>query len=220
METLNYILDKLVEAKFFEPGSILQDKMPVAIPYMIRNDLPKLFDELGFRVGAEIGVESGVYSDIILKGIPEVVLYSIDPWKSYRAYRDHTSQSKLDRFYEETKTLLAPYGDRSIIMRKSSEEAINEFKDNSLDFVYIDANHAFANVAFDVHHWLKKVRPGGIISGHDYKKHKPGVNIHVKQVINAYTDSYFIKPWFIAGSDAKNPGDRRDDSRSWFWVKI
>lgn len=213
MDTLAYILNKY---HITDTGN----KMPIEIPQMIRNDLPGLFNELGFRVGAEIGVESGVYSDILLRTMHDVQLYSIDAWKSYRAYRDHTSQIKLDRFYAETQAILNKYGSRSIIMKNSSEEALSHFADNSLDFVYIDANHDFEHVAFDVHRWLRKVRPGGIISGHDYKKHKPGVNIHVKQVINAYTDAYYIKPWFVAGSQAKNPGDRRDDSRSWFWVKV
>ena len=135
--------------------------LPLEIPNMVRDDLPDLFNELGFKIGAEIGVESGAYSNVLLQKMPQATLYSIDPWKSYRAYRDHTSQSKLDQFYANTKEVLAKYGERSIIIKKSSEEALQDFKDESLDFVYIDANHAFAHVAFDIHYWLRKVRKGG-----------------------------------------------------------
>ena len=219
MDTLNYILDNLIPIEYFTPGSILQDNMPVEIPNINRDMFADLLKELGYKIGVEIGVESGLYSDVLLKANPNLTLYSVDPWKSYRAYRDHTSQEKLDRFYEETKAILAPYGDRSKIVRKSSMEAVNDFADNSLDFVYIDGNHAFMYVAEDIHMWLKKIRPGGIISGHDYKKHKEGVNIHVKQVVQGFTDAYYIKPWFVLGRSAKVEGEIRDGSRSWFWVK-
>ncbi len=186
---------------------------------MDRIDLAVLFSHLGFTQGAEIGVESGLYSDALLSLNKNLHLISIDAWRAYRGYRDHTSQQKLDRFYEETIKLLFKYGNRSEIWKNSSAEALSHIRDNSLDFVYIDANHAFYNVAHDIHNWLKKVKVGGIISGHDYKKHKPGVNIHVKQVVQAYADSYFIRPWFVVGAEARQEGWKRDASRSWFWVK-
>jgi len=212
MGTLEYILQKYKIRN-------IAGKLPIEIPDMDREELAKLFGELTFKIGAEIGVESGLYSDMLLTNNPSLHLLSIDAWRAYRGYRDHTSQQKLDRFYEETKKILAPYGSRSEIWKNSSAEALPHIRDNSLDFVYIDANHAFYNVAHDIHNWLKKVKVGGIISGHDYKKHKPGVNIHVKQVVQAYADSYFIRPWFVVGSQAKHEGWKRDDSRSWFWIK-
>ena len=45
------------------------------------------------------------------------------------------------------------------------------------------------------------------------------MNIHVKQVVIAYTDAYFIKPWFVLGAYEEIPGQIRDNSRSWMWVK-
>ena len=212
MGTLEYILQK-----YRIPN--IAGGMPIEIPDMNREDLAVLFAEFKFNIGAEIGVESGLYSKTLLDANPNLKLFSIDAWRAYRGYRDHTSQQKLDRFYQETQELLSKYGDRSEIWKNSSAEALPYIRDNSLDFVYIDANHAFYNVAHDIHNWLKKVKVGGIISGHDYKKHKPGVNIHVKQVVQAYTDSYFVRPWFVVGAQAKHEGWKRDDSRSWFWIK-
>jgi hypothetical protein len=37
-------------------------------------------------------------------------------------------------------------------------DALNDFEDDSLDFVYIDGNHEFPYVAEDLFHWSKKVR--------------------------------------------------------------
>jgi hypothetical protein len=42
------------------------------------------------------------------------------------------------------------------------------FEDNSLDFVYIDANHTYEGVKEDIKYWYPKVKPGGLLLGHDY----------------------------------------------------
>ena len=42
------------------------------------------------------------------------------------------------------------------------------FEDESLDFIYIDANHAYDFVVEDINLWFPKLKKGGIFSGHDY----------------------------------------------------
>jgi len=44
----------------------------------------------------------------------------------------------------------------------------------------------------DIVHWSKKVKPGGIVYGHDYWN-----NNDVVQAIHEYTVSRKIDPWFI-----------------------
>lgn len=54
-------------------------------------------------------------------------------------------------------------------IRKSSLEAVSLYKDNSLDFVFIDASHDYENVLKDIQAWYPKIKSDiGIISGHDY----------------------------------------------------
>jgi len=53
-------------------------------------------------------------------------------------------------------------------MQMPSVDAANLIDDESLDFVFIDANHSYESVAEDIKAWFPKVRKGGIISGHDY----------------------------------------------------
>jgi SAM-dependent methyltransferase len=193
-------------------------KPPIEIPNFGRDQLADLFAELNFKVGVEIGVESGKYSEILCKANPNLSLFSVDAWKAYRGYRDHTRQEKLNGFYENTVKRLAPYP-KCTVVRKFSLDAVKDFEDNSIDFVYIDGNHNFYNCTADIYHWSRKVRPGGIISGHDYARHKGKVDIHVVDVVNAYTRAYDIKPWFILGTNAEIPGEIRDPIRSWMWVK-
>ena len=99
-------------------------------------------------------------------------------------------------------------------------DALANFPDGSLDFVYIDGAHDFKNVAMDVCEWVKKVRPGGIFFGHDYKRSSnPKAVQHVVDVINGYTYALGIKPWFILGTPGHSDGVFREGTRSWMWVK-
>ncbi len=205
METLKYILNK------FNLSFDQFSHMPLEIPNFGRNQLAQLFMELSFTIGAEIGVERGEYSEILLSSNPNLVLYSIDPWRAYRGYRDHTRQEKLDKFYSETIDRLFRFQNRSIILKNFSLDIVKDVVDESLDFVYLDGNHDFYNVTADIHHWLPKIRPGGILVGHDYTEQSELSNTHVYEVVNAYTDAYMIHPWFVFGLD--------NEPKNWMWVK-
>ena len=75
--------------------------------------------------------------------------------------------------------------------------AISQFEDNSLDFVYIDGNHAYDYVLEDCREWSKKVRHGGIVSGHDYTTRKHvNVGLDVKKAIDQFIQENNIRPFF------------------------
>jgi hypothetical protein len=93
-------------------------------------------------------------------------------------------------------------------------DALEGFPDNSLDFVFIDGNHSFPYVAEDIFYWEKKVRPGGIVSGHDYLDvPRKDCVIQVREVVDAYTEAFKIKKWFIVDECSKKR------CGSFFWVK-
>lgn len=52
-----------------------------------------------------------------------------------------------------------------------SGNTANEYEDNSLEFVFIDADHRREMVSRDVLAWLPKVKLGGVIGGHDWTNH-------------------------------------------------
>jgi len=193
----------------------------VQIPNMGRNDLAKLFSELGFDTGAEIGVECGLYSEVLCKANARLHLYCVDPWtaSAYEAGINaiDTKQEPYDKRHAEALSRLAPYN--CTIIRKPSMQALSDFEDSSLDFVYIDANHDFPNFINDLHYWMKKVRVGGIVSGHDYAHFSYKKHNHVKRALQAYARSYRMIPLFIVGADEYKEGTVRDKYRSWFWVK-
>ena len=168
-----------------------------------RELLGDLFKELGYTIGAEIGVERGIFSATLCQKNPNLHLKCVDPWEPY-FYYTQTSEETVRVKYEEAKRTLAPYNVE--IVRKTSMDAVKEFKDGSLDFVYIDGLHDFDNVMLDLIHWGPKVRPGGIISGHDYCA---GYMVGVVPAVDTYTRAHNVKMYYIT----------REREPSFFWVK-
>ncbi|HEY3296756.1 MAG TPA: class I SAM-dependent methyltransferase [bacterium] len=73
-----------------------------------------------------------------------------------------------------------------------SLEAVKLYPDRSLDFVFIDAAHDYENVKKDIIAWRPKVKPGGILAGHDYnKENSPGL---VKAVNECLPTAEFVAP--------------------------
>ena len=108
-------------------------------------------------VGIELGVLKAEHAEEILRLYPEVtMLHLIDSFKcgdSKRVEADANLAGNEDRFTWHVKV---------------SHQAVLEFEDCSMDFIYIDADHSYEGVKYDVNAWWPKVKMGGIIGGHDY----------------------------------------------------
>lgn len=55
------------------------------------------------------------------------------------------------------------------IIKDTSENASKQFSNNSIDYLMIDAGHTYEDVMNDLKRWYHKIKPGGIISGDDYR---------------------------------------------------
>jgi len=75
-------------------------------------------------------------------------------------------------FYQNMKPLEGHY--RTMFGGNSFDRA-KEFEDGSIDMVFIDANHTYEYVTRDIAAYLPKMKKGGIMAGHDYNEHHPGV---------------------------------------------
>lgn len=198
----------------------MSQKRPVEIPNVGRDMLGHWFREFGYTVGAEIGVERGIFSSVILKAHPDLEYYCIDSWQSYRGYNAKINGPDLERKFEEAQQRLAKFKNVHFV-KKFSMEAVKDFADNSLDFVYIDANHDLPWCMDDIVYWSEKVRHGGIVAGHDYIRRQVGAQtvVRVPDALKWYTQLKPIPLWFVIGRQAKIPGEIRDNDRSWMWVK-
>jgi len=197
-------------------GLKLQGKL-VEIPDCSRYDLPQFFLDMGFKVGAEIGVWQGEFTEKFAK--VGLKMYAIDPWAELKDYNSgHPGfQNSQNKCYEITKKALAPYN--CTIIRKTSMDALVDIPDESLDFVYIDGNHWFRYVAEDICEWTKKVKKGGFVCGHDYfytNADKCLNACHVRYIVDAYVACFNIKHSYVLGLKNSNT---RDQWRSWMFIK-
>lgn len=111
-------------------------------------------------VGAEIGVLGGGNAGNILKYLDELtMMHLVD---SYGGITD-----KDPKFIEFRKKY-DPVADKVCWHVKTSVEAARECDDESFDFVYLDANHRYESVISDIEAWWPKLKPSGILCGHDY----------------------------------------------------
>lgn len=195
----------------------------VEIPNVTRDDLAVLFHELDFRVGAEIGVAAGEYSEIIMQCNPQLErMYGVDPHLPYKGYKDFVRLGTFDSLERQAHDRLDKYPNYTFV-KEFSVEASKQFEDGSLDFVYIDANHSDPYVTQDIEAWTPKVRKDGIVAGHDYARIKGNAledskNWAVIPAINKFAreNNYQLYIW---GLEAKLPGLKRDGSRSWMFIK-
>lgn len=214
MDTRKYLQDNYILARTYTGETEIAD--------VTRRDLALLLHKLDFKTGVEVGVAAGQYSEVLASANPQMKLYSIDPWEPYHSYKDYVRQSTFKTMEETAREKLAVYPNCEII-KAYSMDALKQFKDESLDFVYIDANHREEFVTQDITGWIKKVRKGGIISGHDYariraKNGEDSSNWAVIQAVTKYAKKNDIEI-FVWGLNAKIPKLVRDPIRSWMFIK-
>jgi len=67
------------------------------------------------------------------------------------------------------------------VIRKDANDVIENYEDNSIDFLYLDADHSYEAVKNDIQKWLPKVR--GTLVGDDYVNVHPGVIKAVNEIL-------------------------------------
>ena len=179
-------------------------KSPVTLERFGRKNLAKIYNILGYKNGAEIGVAEGRHSKMICDRVPGVKMLCIDPWIRYNGNPRGGPQAQHDRNYDIAKRVLAPFN--ATLYKGMSMDAVREVPMESLDFVFIDGHHGFDWVMQDIIEWSKRVRTGGIVAGHDYYNFKWA---GVIGAVNAYVAAHNIKEWFIT----------LELEPSWFWVR-
>ncbi len=207
MKTYNDTFEYVMK-KFYR---IYGESSPTRLRYK-RNDMASMFSELGYKTGAEIGVYTGEYSEVLCIKNSGLKLHCVDPWEIYESKEIEPfsqNQKALDEFHADAVRRLKPFGCN--IIKKTSMEAVKDFKPGSLDFVYIDANHDYEHTSEDLEEWAKIVRPGGIVSGHDYGhfKHR-NRNIDTKRAIDEHVNKYNVEMLFLVNKNYQT---------TWFYVK-
>lgn len=127
-----------------------------------------LIESNNFKVMAEVGVRRGGTLFYLLDNFADLTVYAID--------------TDIKQFYNET--VKNKYGDRLIPLQMTSFAAADIIKNDSLDLVFIDANHSYEYVKTDIVKYIPKLKSNGLLTGHDIDY--PGVNRAVNELIPEY----------------------------------
>lgn len=172
---------------------------------------PTLINELGLKVGVEVGTDKGGFAHHLLSKSNLDVLHCIDPWiddfgSDYKpGYYDKNGSNRMN----DAAKLLNEFvsNGRCILHRNFSADVASEW-DEPIDFIYIDGDHSLEGIYTDVYSWINKVKVGGILAGHDYKDGpKSGMKdffggqlpYRVKTVVDNFCQQYGFKLHTVGG---------------------
>ena len=113
-----------------------------------------------------------------------VDFYSVDTWLGGPEHQNDLliiSGSLYDDFLVN----ISPVRGYVQPLRMTSLEAAKLFEDESLDFIFLDADHRYEHIRADIIAWLPKLKPGGMICGDDYGNPDwPGVEQAVDELLD------------------------------------
>ena len=199
LETLGFIADRY--------KLDLNQKGPIKIEASRWHDLGHMLTALGCEKAVEVGVYRGRFTAALAKRAPKMQILGVDAWKVYPGYKDYENNDLESEAYTDAMRRL---GDKPNVklMNAWSLDAAKEVEDNSLDYLFIDANHSYEFVVEDLKAWEPKVKVGGIVMGHDYFVMKK-LNFGVIQAVNGWVETHHIKHLFTW----------KDNCPSWMYIK-
>lgn len=181
-----------------------------------RNQLMNYFKESYFQEKrnlkiAEIGAFEGSFAKVILDAFPDCHLSLVDLWQTENNdFYYSTRSGTVEQAYEVAKKRFAHLPNVKMCKGNSSDVS-RDFQDESLDIVYIDADHSYQGALKDLVTWFPKVKHGGIISGHDWDANPSMPEYHMFGVEAALRN--FVKD--VECLKLTNESYHK----SWYWVK-
>ena len=156
-----------LEHQYEGPSSWWQH-VPVAHS-LIELTKPNLVVELG----SHYGVSFFSFCEAAEKYSRDSLIYAIDTWEGdkqagfygddvYRKVRAHAELNHIQR---------------ARLIRCRFEEAVEQFKDKSIDLLHIDGLHTYEAVKNDYKTWLPKLKECGTILFHDWNVKKEGFGV-------------------------------------------
>ena len=131
---------------------------------------PKTFVELGTHYGDSYFT----FCQSIVENQLPTKTYAIDHWLG----DEHAGIYNEEVFERVNKYNETNYSEFSSLIRKTFDDAINDFKDHSIDILHIDGHHNYDSVKNDFNNWRLKVKDGGIILLHDTLVVKENFGVH------------------------------------------
>lgn len=152
-------------------------------------------------IAVEVGTYKGAFAVSMIDQLNPARFYAVDPLRLFpgmdsRPGFEFARQSLLDQLADKVNHTMSVRG--HTLIRETSDKASQQFEDNSVDVVYLDADHSFKGCSNDIDLWFPKVKEGGILAGHDYcngnvaKGHVYGVIQAVALLVDEHNLELFL----------------------------
>ena len=149
-------------------------------------------------VCCEIGVWKGEFSQLIIKKNNPTKLYLIDPWKDFGdnyfdkkhiKYRQENQDQRFNLVNEKFKSNILK--NQVEVLKMTSEEALSKLKDIKFDFIYVDGNHQYKFVKYDIENYFELLNESGYLVGDDYRIDS------VKKAVHDFIQNNKIKNFYV-----------------------
>jgi len=125
------------------------------------------------EVGSYKGRSACAMAVNIINSNKNIKFYCVDTWKGSPEHQKGQPYEDIDVIngvlYDVFLKNIQPVKNFITPIKEESVEAAKHFNDNSLDFVFLDADHSYEAVTKDLYTWFYKIKNGGVLSGHDWQ---------------------------------------------------
>lgn len=166
----------------------------VGIPPLLRDYRDPIFDLVpdDCRVAVEIGTLQGWFAWRCAEYLPEGArLWCVDPFVDDMVEGYDGEYNR--RCWEMN--LGAHAGDRVELLAGRSFDVAQAWDNRKkVDFLFVDGDHTYSGVRLDLHMWCAKVRPGGLVAGHDIDGPHGG---NVRRALDEYCADHRIEEYDV-----------------------
>jgi hypothetical protein len=157
--------------------------------------------------GAELGVFTGLFSEVILEVVRPAVLHLVDPWwlaygERYPDWGAYTDFGRLPtRVAHDAAAVRATTarGNCEVHIHVStSADWLRGIPDDSLDWAYVDSTHYYEQTIEELTLLVAKIRPDGLVLGDDWRP-DPGDPHH--GVFRAVHEQVRAGTWDVVRAD-------------------
>jgi len=151
--------------------------------------------------GIEIGCANGDTTYHLLSSLPNIQLIGIDPYVDYVDWNTNNIHNQEQLYIQFKQRICNQFPNRFTLYRMTSDDAVTNFQDESLDFIFIDGLHTYEQVKQDCLLYYPKIKKGGLFAGHDYTVIEAvgnAVREFSKSIGNSqiFTTDYDVWYWF------------------------
>jgi SAM-dependent methyltransferase len=146
-------------------------------------------------VGAELGVFRGEFTKHILQIVQPRELHLVDVWwtrfgEFYPDWGEYTNFGKLStkRAFESAQKTVQLYGPQKncVFFVGDDLEYLRGFADSYFDWIYLDTTHAYEHTKLELKLLARKIKPDGLIMGHDWYKNSKHPHHGVYKAVNEF----------------------------------